>query len=375
MPKSIQAADPPNAEVSAGSDVPTFAVGSNVSQEAIDQINQFLLEEQAELAKHRLRASEEAQEIASSNAEVPAEQSEREPLSLERVASTEVEVQANSTPSEQAPEVTVVQPTPEPSAELLAVEVDEVDVLTPWIRSLMESAAQSDAPMRQHLALAVVLALSAPEQAFQPAGLSELTDEEQELLSMVYERFGVLRKDLDEGADASSSLQAALSELIVSVQKEDPFHVSRMEFCSWVRDFGDVDVIDPPMFAPKERPRFIWYVELAGIDPVEDPKSGSWFYEFTVRLEVLTRDTGIPVIAPVEGKVRHSTSSRMQDLFLRDIFEVPSELQFDWYTVKLTVMDTQSGAQAQKSMDLLWVPNLAAGATLFQRQAAVNTEE
>ena len=131
-----------------------------------------------------------------------------------------------------------------------------------------------------------------------------------------------------------------------------------------------VDVVEPPIFAPRERGGFIWYLELDGVEPVHNASEGTWYYEFDLRLEMLTRDTGIPVIAPIEGTVRHTASSEVRDFYLRDLFEMPGDLQFDWYTTKLTVIERSSGAQAQRSADLLWVPNLAAGDAHLQEQTA-----
>lgn len=337
---------------------PDSSPRSTPTSASIDEITQFMVEAQQELAAQRQRSTEPLE---------PSTPDTRKGVSNTRVAGSNVVAAPATTPSEPTKPIEVVTSTPTHSPD--------PDVMAPWIRSLMKDAAQSDAPMRHHLALALALALSAPERAFHPAGLSELTDEEQELLRIFYERFGLLREELDSGGDTGSALRTALADLTASVQAEDPFQVGRMELCSWVREFGDVDVIDPPTFAPTERPSFIWYVELAGLQPNEETATESWSYEFDIRLELLTRDTGIPVIAPIEGRVKHLSSSRVQDLFLRDLFEMPRDLQFDWYTVKLTVTDRRSGAQAQRGIDLLWVPNLAAGAAMLERQTAAMTVE
>jgi hypothetical protein len=112
-------------------------------------------------------------------------------------------------------------------------------------------------------------------------------------------------------------------------------------------------------------------VELDGVDPTQSATTGEWAHEFDVKVEILTKDTGIPVISPVEDRVRYASSSRLRDLFLRNILEIPEDLQFDWYTTKVTITEVTSGIRSQKSLDLLWVPNLAAGEAHFLRQAAV----
>jgi hypothetical protein len=324
-----------------------------------------MVDAQKELAEHRQRSTEL---LAPSKPSIRAEAPSAQAVVGGSVpaGATSPSVPTSTDPRSTTPiEVVASAPTGSPDS----------DVMTPWIRSLMKDAAQSDAPMRQHLTLALALALSAPDHPFQAAGLSELTDEEQELLRIFHERFLLLREELDAGGDAGSALRTALADLAASVKAEHPFKVGRMELCSWVREFGDVDVIEPPTFAPTERPRFIWYVELDGVQPNEESATESWSYDFDVQLELLTRDTGIPVIAPIKGKVQHLSSSRVQDLFLRDIFEMPRDLQFDWYTVKLTVTDRRTGARAQRGMDLLWVPNLAAGAAMLERHTASITVE
>jgi hypothetical protein len=252
----------------------------------------------------------------------------------------------------------------------VVVDLPRIEPTTEMIRSLLASAARSDAPLKQHLALAMLMAWVSPEKPFEPAGLSELTEQERAVVSIVYEHFKSLGTTLDDGG-GEADLLTALTGIIDAVEGESPFQISRMELCSWVRDFGDIDVIEPLTFSPKERPRFIWYVELDGVDPTQSATTGEWAHEFDVKVEILTKDTGIPVISPVEDRVRYASSSRLRDLFLRNILEIPEDLQFDWYTTKVTITEVTSGIRSQKSLDLLWVPNLAAGEAHFLRQAAV----
>ena len=245
------------------------------------------------------------------------------------------------------------------------------DPLKAYIRNLLDVASTSDAPLRQHLTLAILLAMTDPDQAFKPEGLAELTDAEQDLIRIVHERFRDLGEELEQGGDTASFI-SFMTELIDQVEAEQPFRISRLDLCTKVQDYGVVESVDPPIFDPTERPGFIWYLELDGFEPAQDSKDDTWVYEFDLRLEMLTRDTGIPVIAPIEGTVRHKATSEVRDFYLRDLFRMPSDLQFDWYTAKITVVERRTGAQAQKSADLLWVPNLAAGEAHLQRQAVVS---
>ena len=246
-----------------------------------------------------------------------------------------------------------------------------IEPSTEMVRALLASAARSDAPLKQHLALAMLMAWVTPEKPFEPSGLTELTEQERIVVSIVYDHFKSLGTELDDGGGEADLLDA-LTGIIDAVEGESPFQISRMELCSWVRDFGDVDVIEPLTFSPKERPRFIWYVELDGVSPTQNGTTGEWAHEFDVKVEVLTKDTGIPVISPIVDRVRYSSSSRLRDLFLRNMLEIPQDLQFDWYTTKVTITEVASGIRSQKSLDLLWVPNLAAGEAHFLRHASVD---
>ncbi len=242
----------------------------------------------------------------------------------------------------------------------------EADPLTPMIRFLMDQASVSDAPLKQHLALAVLFAWVAPDRTFAPEGLTELTEDERRLVEVVYRRLKDVGLELEDGGDAAA-LSEALSRVIEEIDAADPFRISRIQLCSSVRDFGDVDAFDPPMFSPSERPRFIWYVELDGVQADEDPATGEFGHEFLVRTEMFSRDTGVPVVPPAENTVRHTSSSRIRDLFLRNVFEIPPTLQYGWYTVKVTVHEPRLGMQSQMGVDLLWVPSLAAGTEHFDR--------
>ena len=253
------------------------------------------------------------------------------------------------------------------SARTPSTEEAQQDPLPALIKSLMKTASESDAPLKQHLALAVVFAWVAPEKPFEPQGLSELTDEERQLVDIVYRRFKQLGTELEEGGN-SAALASAFGEVISRIDAESPFRINRMRLCSAVRDFGDVDVFDPPMFSPSERSKFIWYVELDGADPLFEESTESYGHEFMVRTEMFSTETGVPVVPPVENTVRHASSSRIRDLFLRNVFEIPESLQYGWYTVKITVSEQHSGSQAQMGLDLLWVPSLAAGTEHFERK-------
>lgn len=238
--------------------------------------------------------------------------------------------------------------------------------LTPMIRFLMDEASISDAPLKQHLALAVLFAWVAPDRAFAPEGLAELTEDERRLVEVVYRRFKDAGPELEDGGDAAA-LSQALSRVIEEIDAADPFRISRIRLCSSVRDFGDVDVFDPPMFSPSERPRFIWYVELDGVQADEDSTTGEFGHEFLVRIEMFSRDTGVPVIPPAEHPVQYTSSSRRRDVFVRNVFEIPPTLKYGWYTVKVTVNEPRLGVQSQMGMDLLWTHSLAAGTEHFDR--------
>ena len=266
-----------------------------------------------------------------------------------------------------AVESAVDSTTPGSSARASSTEEAQPDPLPALIKSLMKTASESDAPLKQHLALAVVFAWVAPEKPFEPQGLSELTDEERQLVEIVYRRFKQLGTELEEGGN-SVALATAFGEVINRIDAESPFRINRMRLCSAVRDFGDVDVFDPPMFSPSERSKFIWYVELDGADPLFEESTESYGHEFMVRTEMFSTETGVPVVPPVENTVRHASSSRIRDLFLRNVFEIPQSLQYGWYTVKITVSERHSGSQAQMGLDLLWVPSLAAGTEHFERK-------
>ena len=354
--------------------------------ESMDQINAFLLNAQQDLLTHRAQSNANAS-LPSTGESTPGMRvagPSAQPLSAQGLfePASEREVPAVS-PDAPGP-VAVVEvvelslpgdaPVVKSDPSVAKAEGMPADPITPWIKSLLASASESDAPLKQHLTLAIVLGMTRPDQPFEPEGLAELTDQEQDLVGIVHEQFQALGLELEAGGDTTDVL-TSLGALIGQVKAEQPFKISRLSLCTGVKDFGVVDVVEPPIFAPRERGGFIWYLELDGVQPRHDEQAGTWYYEFDLRLEMLTRDSGIPVIAPIEGTVRHTASSEVRDFYLRDLFDIPADLQFDWYTTKLTVIERSSGSQAQRSADLLWVPNLAAGdAHLKQHTAAASVE-
>jgi hypothetical protein len=348
---------------------------------AVDQINAFLLDAQEDLLSHRAQAAAELPTTAEDATTLRTAQPVLDALAVQGAtqgASRDTDQdtrQAFENPiSQSSGEVVTVSALDEaPSVDLVATPAPNgsapLDPISPWIKSLLTSASDSDAPLKQHLTLAIVLGMTRPDQPFEPEGLAELTDQEQNLVGLVHRQFQILGKELEAGGDTTAVL-ASLHELIGQVKAEQPFRISRLALCTGVQDYGVVDAVEPPIFAPRERGGFIWYLELDGVQPRQDEAAGTWYYEFDLRLEMLTRDTGIPVIAPIEGTVRHTASSEVRDFYLRDLFDIPADLQFDWYTTKLTVVERSSGSQAQRSADLLWVPNLAAGDAHMQQHTA-----
>ena len=346
--------------------------GAPRSQEhVVADINSFLQEAQQDLLHRRELAS---QGVSTESVEAPRVLAVSEDSGSTTVPPSEIEsAEATALAVPQLEPAVLLDSIPEdffgpPQPQALSPDLDPLKV---YVRTLIDSASTSDAPLRQHLTLAMLLGMTDPEQVFKAEGLAELTDSEQDLVRITHERFQSLGRELDDGGDATSVV-LALQELIEQVEAEQPFRVSRLDLCTKVQDYGVVDAVDPPIFDPSERPGFIWYLELDGFEPAREAESGAWLYEFDLRLEMLTRDTGIPVIAPIEGTVRHRATSEVRDFYLRDLFRIPSDLQFDWYTAKITVIERKTGAQAQKSSDLLWVPNLAAGEAHLQRHAVVN---
>ena len=352
------------------------------TSEAVDQINAFLLDAQEDLLSHRAKAADELPGITDGEPGMrtaqPTLDAPVEPIGT-RLSSQDA-TEASEDPIATLPAEEVVVSALDDAPVIDAAETSapngspSLDPISPWIKSLLASASESDTPLKQHLTLAIVLGMTRPEQPFEPEGLAELTDQEQNLVGLVHRQFQSLGKELEAGGDTAAVL-ASLGELIGQVKAEQPFRISRLALCTGVQDYGVVDTVEPPIFAPRERSGFIWYLELDGVQPRHDEAAGTWYYEFDLRLEMLTRDTGIPVIAPIEGTVRHTASSEVRDFYLRDLFDIPADLQFDWYTTKLTVVERSSGSQAQRSADLLWVPNLAAGdAHMKQHTAAASTD-
>ncbi len=68
----------------------------------------------------------------------------------------------------------------------------------------------------------MLMAWVSPEKPFEPAGLTELTEEERAVVSIVYEHFKSLGTDLDDGG-GEADLLTALTGIIDAVEGQSPF--------------------------------------------------------------------------------------------------------------------------------------------------------
>ncbi|MCP4833213.1 MAG: hypothetical protein GY895_00475 [Phycisphaera sp.] len=291
-----------------------------------------------------------AEGLAESGDESGRSDAEPVPVAAEGIPPVETIVDSNST------ELVLPVKSSEPS--LLPLPLLEVD------RALAGLAAEADDPVayefvRSMLPLLAVEGVGRDDLAFQPSSEDLLADE-VEMLEAVGEFATNIRSELASGSSARDALIDRLTTLLQRLRNESSLRMGRVELCTSIAGFGDVDVFSRRMSAGQDA-QFLVYAELNGLDwtPKADGRVG---WEIRYRLQLHQLSDGMVIDPGVESGIADTLVAAVDDNYLWIRYELPaSDLNAGRYVLKLSIREPSTGREDERSIEIDLLPGRLLG--------------
>ena len=235
-----------------------------------------------------------------------------------------------------------------PPVVSLAFPTDPAGIAARLAASLKTEAATSATPLRQLLALSA-LAVTDPSITL-PTDLSaHLTDTERAMTEKFHAAFVRMGRELQEGKD-DAALVSTIEQLLASIKPQPILSLPRVELCTRVQAFGQIDPIDNRRFLAASSPKVILYSELAHfISSLEDAK---WTTRLATKISILTERDGVEVWRrnPEWTAVVDASDVKRADFFVGEIVTLSPHLSVGSYVMKLTIRDEFTSTIAEKSI-------------------------
>ena len=235
-----------------------------------------------------------------------------------------------------------------PPVVSLAFPTDPAGIAARLAASLKTEAATSATPLRQLLALSA-LAVTDPSITL-PTDLSaHLTDTERAMTEKFHAAFVRMGRELQEGKD-DAALVSTIEQLLASIKPQPILSLPRVELCTRVQAFGQIDPIDNRRFLAASSPKVILYSELAHfISSLEDAK---WTTRLATKISILTERDGVEVWRrnPEWTAVVDASDVKRADFFVGEIVTLSPHLSVGSYVMKLTIRDESTSTIAEKSI-------------------------
>ena len=263
-----------------------------------------------------------------------------------QVAPVETPVTTSTEPQQTAANAPLSAVTP--PVVSLAFPTDPAGIAARLAASLKTEAATSATPLRQLLALSA-LAVTDPSITL-PTDLSaHLTDTERAMTEKFHAAFVRMGRELQEGKD-DAALVSTIEQLLASIKPQPILSLPRVELCTRVQAFGQIDPIDNRRFLAASSPKVILYSELAHfISSLEDAK---WTTRLATKISILTERDGVEVWRrnPEWTAVVDASDVKRADFFVGEIVTLSPHLSVGSYVMKLTIRDESTSTIAEKSI-------------------------
>ncbi len=214
--------------------------------------------------------------------------------------------------------------------------------------TLTSDASKSATPMRQLLALSA-LAVTDPTIALPKDLATHLTDEERATAEKFHAAFVRIGRDLQDAKD-DAALVSAVEQLLAALKPAPMLALPRVEFCTRVQAFGQIDPIDNRRFLAATSPRVIVYSELENfVSAMADAK---WTTRLATKISILTERDGVEVWrrSPEWTAVIDASDVKRNDFFVGEIVTLSPHLSVGSYVLKMTIRDEATATVAEKSV-------------------------
>ncbi len=235
-----------------------------------------------------------------------------------------------------------------PAPSLAPIPADAFSIASRLASTLANDASKSATPMRQLLALSA-LAVTDPTIQLPTDLATHLTDEERATAEKFHAAFVRIGRDLQEGKD-DAALVTAVEQLLTALKPAPMLALPRVEFCTRVQAFGQIDPIDNRRFLAATSPRVIIYSELENfVSAMADAK---WTTRLATKISILTERDGVEVWrrSPEWTAVVDASDVKRDDFFVGEIVTLSPHLSVGSYVLKMTIRDEATATVAEKSV-------------------------
>ncbi|MSR41476.1 MAG: hypothetical protein EXS10_06195, partial [Phycisphaerales bacterium] len=228
------------------------------------------------------------------------------------------------------------------SAETIAIAptsfpTDPAGIAARLASSLVAEATTSATPLRQLLALSA-LAVTDPSIALPQDLSTHLTETERAMAEKFHAAFVRLGRDLQEGKD-DAALVSAVEQLLAAIKPQPILAMPRVELCTRVQAFGQIDPIGNRRFLAASSPKVIIYSELEHfMSALENAK---WTTHLATKVSILTERDGVEVWrrSPEWTAVVDASDVKRDDFFVGEIVTLSPHLSVGSYVIKVTIRD------------------------------------
>lgn len=155
----------------------------------------------------------------------------------------------------------------------------------------------------------------------------------------------------DVGATPSTSPAPEADEAPVAEPSKPVFAVANAHLCSRVTSFGQYEPLDSTTFAADRPIRALVYVEIENFENRETTK-GRRLVEVSQTLALFSSGGSDEVWSTPEQSVREEGFRARRDFYLVQQVDLPRNLKLGSHTLKVTVTDKVSGAQAEATLPI-----------------------
>ena len=271
---------------------------------------------------------------------------------------------ATSTPEAlpvEGPSVEIKVPSKDLEPSLLPLPLAKVDL------ALAQLAAEADDPVvyefvRSMLPILAMEGVGADDLDFQPS-TEDLLAEEFDMLEAVSDFAVGVRTGMASGVPPKELLIERLSELLERLRNESGLRMGRVELCTSIAGYGDVEVTSPTMAAGRDQ-EILVYAELDGLDWVSKT-NGKVGWDIRYRLQLHQMSDGMVIDPGVESSVSDTLVAPVENNYLWIRYRLPAQdLNAGRYILKLWIREPSTNREDERSIEIDLLPERLIGRTV-----------
>lgn len=249
--------------------------------------------------------------------------------------------------------VEIMLPSGASEPSVLPLPLVEVD------QALARLAAGADDPVvyefvRSMLPILAIEGIAGPGVDFQPS-TEDLLADELDMMEAVSEFATEFRSKMTSGAPPRDVLIAGLTTLLERLRNESGLRMGRVELCTSIAGYGDVEVTSQRMPVGRDR-EILVYAEVKGLDWAERA-DGLVGWDLRYRLQLHQLSDGMVIDAGVESGVSDALVAPVGDNYLWIRYRLPAgDLNAGRYVLKLWIREPSTNREDERSIEIDLLP-------------------